>query len=670
MPSSSFVVAVVAALLLLLTTGGTSNVAEAQYMPDRQPGTLLLNMLIKNERDHLDRTLPAWAKIIDYWIIGVDDANTDDSAEVIQKHLGHIPGRIVIVHFDGMGPTWSVLVQAGIDHYPEATHGIISDADFKPMKNSIDKMELDVRCSKHMYTIWTSDHRNERKMDWIYRNIQGARVKRRTHQILEVPRLPNQEVFQTLIDLPLEEREGGYQDRTGNKNERYIGFLEADLREYPNDTRTLYYLGYAHFDIYAQNAGNPQPEHYEDLETAISYFKHRLDISTHGNPEEKWFAVLKLGEIYERFKRDWNESEKYYELCVELDPERADAWFYLGQHYRLTGDFQRALPLLHNAAVLPPPERSLFQWHYLYDCLGRLELGRLYQAMYKSGDMNFRDDRPSPHASSLALRQSGDRVGDDVENSGSDGSSGVNTWLKDLQQMRRHFRRADCTGGDAGNVQEMTALLKFMDRRIKEAKKVRKKARKRHAKAAAAAAAAAGGGEAKEVEEEVQQQQQQAADTASKSTPKSTVSEEETGATRVTAVTTFLKTIVRHYDALQTSLSTVRVGGDDNDDDDDEEEEDASSSSTLFDALADEVAQLSTFVKGVKAVVKKFDGDRAKAYSKINCRRYRAVTKSFRKFHAAHLSSSSSSVPSSLDSDVQSDLLTTAARVVGMCAAK
>jgi hypothetical protein len=32
-------------------------------------------------------------------------------------------------------------------------------------------------------------------------------VKRRTHQILEVPELEDQEVFQTLIDLPVEEQE-------------------------------------------------------------------------------------------------------------------------------------------------------------------------------------------------------------------------------------------------------------------------------------------------------------------------------------------------------------------------------------------------------------------------------------------------------------------------------
>ena len=98
--------------------------------------------------------------------------------------------------------------------------GIIADADFMPMQDHLDKMQLDIRCSKHMFTIWTQDHNNERKIDWIYRNIPGASVKRRTHQTVEVPELPDQEVFQTLIDLAVEEREGGYQDRTPGKNQR------------------------------------------------------------------------------------------------------------------------------------------------------------------------------------------------------------------------------------------------------------------------------------------------------------------------------------------------------------------------------------------------------------------------------------------------------------------
>lgn len=349
------------------------------YGAPRPPGTLLLNMLIKNEEQHLDRTLPKWAKVIDYWIIGVDDHNTDHSPQIIIKHLGHIPGHIVIVPFDGMGPTWSILVQHSVDYFPNATHGIIADADFAPMKDHLDKMELDIRCSKHMYTIWAEDHRNERKMDWIYRNIWGAKVNRRTHQTLEVPELKDQEVFQTLIDLPVDEREGGYQDRTPGKNERYIGFLLKDLIDYPNDTRTLYYLGYAHYDNFRKGfehrGGKPNQDDWDELEKGMTYMRQRINMSE-GNKEERWFTMLKMGEIYERYLNNWSEAERYYQMCVDDDPQRADSYFYIGQHYRLVGDHIKATQYLKQSAQLSIPERSLFQWHFLYNCLSKLEYGR------------------------------------------------------------------------------------------------------------------------------------------------------------------------------------------------------------------------------------------------------------------------------------------------------
>jgi len=400
----------------------------SQYMPNRKPGSLLLNMLIKNEANHLSRSLPKWAKIIDAWIIGVDDNNTDNSREVIQRYLGHIPGQMVTVHFEGMGPTWSQLVEIGLQEYPNITHGILSDADFMPIKNTLNKMELDVRCSKHMYTIWPQDLRNERKMDWIYRNIPGAVVKRRTHQILEVPPLPNQEVFQTLIDLPVQEHEGGYQDRTGVKNQRYIEFLEKDLLEYPNDTRTLYYLGYAHFDIFSQNKDKPRPEDWKHLEEGVKFFKLRAD-TVGGNQEELWFALLKLGEIYERFYRDWPKAEYYYTNCSKQDPERADAWFYLGQHHRLRGDSDKALPYLYKAASIPIPTRSLFQWHYLYLCLSKLEYGRAVLAS-KSVDRTI------------------------------------------YKKAKKILAMANCNDGDPGNLGELKTMIEVIQLKLATEKKV------------------------------------------------------------------------------------------------------------------------------------------------------------------------------------------------------
>jgi tetratricopeptide (TPR) repeat protein len=150
--------------------------------------------------------------------------------------------------------------------------------------------------------------------------------------------------------------------------------LELDLIDYPNDPRTLYYLGYAHYDVFMRNKDEPRPSDWDMLKKAVEYFKRRTEVN--GNMEEGWFANAKLGEIHERFYRDWDKARHYYERCIKDDPERADPHFYIGQYYRLRGQHKEAIPFLKKAAMMPIPDRSLFQWHYLYNCLGHVELGR------------------------------------------------------------------------------------------------------------------------------------------------------------------------------------------------------------------------------------------------------------------------------------------------------
>ncbi len=77
----------------------------------------------------------------------------------------------MVVEFDGMGPTWTVLVQKGLELFPNATHGVLSDADFTPTITWLDKRQLKMECSKHMYKIRSMDGGTVRNMDWIYRSI-------------------------------------------------------------------------------------------------------------------------------------------------------------------------------------------------------------------------------------------------------------------------------------------------------------------------------------------------------------------------------------------------------------------------------------------------------------------------------------------------------------------
>jgi hypothetical protein len=99
------------------------------------------------------------------------------------KELGHIPGEIVIVNFDGMGPTWTQLVKVGLKNYPQATHGIIAGADLLPMHDKLDKFDkskLDMRCSKLVASVWTERNRVETRTALIYRNQPGTRLPLRS----------------------------------------------------------------------------------------------------------------------------------------------------------------------------------------------------------------------------------------------------------------------------------------------------------------------------------------------------------------------------------------------------------------------------------------------------------------------------------------------------------
>ena len=444
----------------------------------RPPGTLLLNILSKNEAEHFRRTLPVWAKIIDYWVIGIDEHTTDDSVAVVNEILGHIPGKIVTIRgFDGMGPSWSEIVKEGYERYPEATHGIISDADFSPLNVAgFDKRELDIRASKLSYTMWTDDHQHHRNLDWIYRNVRGAFVARRTHQEVKVPTLPDQETHNDAFrghvqSLSCDERTGGFQDRTGSSRKwsRYTGWLLKDLQEYPDDTRSWYYTAHASFDhflqVFQRDPAELTPFDWRRLEESEMFFQKRIALA--GRFEERYFAVLKLAEIYDRFRR-WRGSGRgatpgalerahdLYALAIKMDKARCDGYFYQGQLFRLSGDTVASLEPLLAGATLLTPSRTLFNWEYLYTCLIHLELARSATAL---SDSELRTYRPTARSNAL----------------GNPPGPFFNSLRHSLTVGARHCK--DQSGIDEPDFSEITGLARQLESRLGAIERSRKRAR-------------------------------------------------------------------------------------------------------------------------------------------------------------------------------------------------
>jgi hypothetical protein len=311
------------------------------------PGTLLLNMLIKDEAENLRRSLPRWAKLIDYFIIGVDDANSDDSVAIIKQYLGHLPGEICEVHFDGIGPTWNAVLQMGILHFPGATHGIAADADFTPIHSALDRNALSLRENTLRFLAWDEQQITDRPLDWIYRNIPGARVIRRAHHAVVVPYLPGQRGTLDLIrDLECISYSGGYGDRSGvvSKHERYIAWLTKDYEERPQDEDLLYYRAMSHLEIFStRRAANISVDPVLDvrhLEWALYLFEQRASLpvgSGEGNNEARWLSIHKQANIYSDYTENKHQAELLYLRAIRTDPHRIDSYFYLQHMYAVNG---------------------------------------------------------------------------------------------------------------------------------------------------------------------------------------------------------------------------------------------------------------------------------------------------------------------------------------------
>lgn len=346
------------------------------YVTKAEDPSLVLVMLVKDEAVHLQRTLPRWKSIIDFWVIGLDEDTSDDSASVIESSLSGTPGEIVKISFDGMGPSWSKVMKRAFELFPEASHGICADADFSPVMLQFDKSELDMGCSKQSFQVLSPERGDHRYIDWIYRNIEGAQMTKRVHQRLYVP-ATNLKCSRSTVKLFVEESSGGFQDRSGDKPERYRDWLLKDLEDDPNDAKTVFYIAQSYLDVFRSKPDDTSKSHRKQLEKAIEFFERRSEME--GDPDETYFAFLRLGQIYETMVSDgWDRAQSYYETCLQLDKEIGEAWFRMAQHYRMKEKkYSVALALMDKMAVLPVPRKNIVVWTYLYTCLGNLEYARV-----------------------------------------------------------------------------------------------------------------------------------------------------------------------------------------------------------------------------------------------------------------------------------------------------
>ncbi len=129
--------------------------------------------------------------------------------------------------------------------------------------------------------------------------------------------------------------------------EKYNRVLELDPE---GDPRVIvpaqFYLGSSHHLIYRPTRKDDF-ENDAHLEKAIELYEKSLDIAEEGNPIRQ-YAYEQLGAIYRDILDDFLVAEEIYIKLIELDPERPERYYALGDLYERFDD-PVELPLLEKA---------------------------------------------------------------------------------------------------------------------------------------------------------------------------------------------------------------------------------------------------------------------------------------------------------------------------------
>ena len=298
--------------------------------------SVCLCMIVKDEAAVLERSLSGVRKLIDSWVI-CDTGSSDGTPELVARLLSGVPGRLHRSEWRDFGYNRSELMKlarGGGDYL------LLLDAD---MTITFDR----TRAGGLSADAYLARHATSAEY-WIPRLVRGDRAWRymgRTHESLVVS---DTDKIQKLDCLVIHHHVDG--SSRAEKFDRDLNLLTEDLREDPENARTVFYLAQTHRD-----AGNS--------EVAIDLYDRRARM---GGWDEEVFQARFQAALLRAERGDWPAAMTGLLAAWEFRPSRIEPLYELASRLRLRGDYQSAYQFARRGLGQPPPPDVLFVWSWVY----------------------------------------------------------------------------------------------------------------------------------------------------------------------------------------------------------------------------------------------------------------------------------------------------------------
>lgn len=288
--------------------------------------TICLNMIVKNETKNLEKLFKSIHEVVDYYVIH-DTGSTDGTPELIKKLMNtyDISGEIFHEEWKNFGYNRQKALESAYNSDFNPDYVFIIDADeefFYKDKNWFKNLKKDSYNIKRLfgsieyYQPVIINVRNKNELGWEW--------KAPVHNYLSSKFCRTREnVDKTVVHIK-SFCSGGAKSQNVSSEEKYLRdakLLLDDLKENPNNPRSLFYLAQSYRD-----AKKP--------EESIKWYKKRLEVK--GWIQEKYISCYNIGNLLRQLGKT-EEAFYYYLLSYEYDSSRYECFYEMIKYYREKG---------------------------------------------------------------------------------------------------------------------------------------------------------------------------------------------------------------------------------------------------------------------------------------------------------------------------------------------
>ncbi|MGD2169030.1 MAG: glycosyltransferase [Chlamydiota bacterium] len=315
-------------LFFLLVISGKGQSKEA---------TVCLNMIVKDEKDVIEKCLSSVKPFIDYWVI-FDTGSTDGTQKIIKNFLKDIPGELHESKWVNFQHNRNEALQAAKN---KGDYLLFIDADevwkyskgFKLPELTLDCYQVVVR-----HIDGGADFKRvgliNNHIDWKWHGV--------LHEDILSSQMKTKGTLDGIINICNESI--GARSKDPKKYLKDAKVLEEAFANEPNNSRYAFYIAQAYLNA-------------DELDTALKKFEKRLSMPSE-DEQETYLALYQVGMIYTKLNR-FDEAIDSFSKAYNFRPTRAEPLFRMAICYRKKGNFLLGYLLSKFALSFPYPKEDV-----------------------------------------------------------------------------------------------------------------------------------------------------------------------------------------------------------------------------------------------------------------------------------------------------------------------